>query len=161
MIKQFGMIMVMLLLVGCNFVQNEENTIVYSFKGESEGLSLYNGVMVLSPTEQILYGGELQNNKEDLSNLLDYSMEFFTLSDEGKETLLISEVSDMTEGNGMSIQDNQALSSVIAENKLTNNLQNNIEDNLYFELTVTTINGDKQSYQIKLDVTKITESVNQ
>lgn len=161
MIKKIGMILMILLLVGCHSVQNTDNTIVYSFKGESEDLILNNGVVVLSPTQQILYGGELQFKQENLSSLLNYSMEFFTLSDEGKETLLISKVSDMTEGNGMSIQDHQALSSVIAENKLTNHLQNNIENDFYFELTVTKTNGDKQSYQIKLDVTKVTPGDNQ
>ena len=161
MIKKIGMILMILLLVGCHSVQNTDNTIVYSFKGESEDLILNNGVVVLSPTQQILYGGELQFKQENLSSLLNYSMEFFTLSDEEKETLLISKVSDMTEGNGMSIQDHQALSSVIAENKLTNHLQNNIENDFYFELTVTKTNGDKQSYQIKLDVTKVTPGDNQ
>lgn len=161
MIKKIGMIMMILLLVGCNSVQNADNTIVYSFKGESEDLILNNGVVVLSPIQQILYGGELQIKQENLSNLLNYSMEFFTLSDEGKETLLISKVSDMIEGNGMSIQDNQALSSVIAENKLTNHLQSNIENDFYFELTVTKTNGDKQGYPIKLDVTKVTPGDNQ
>lgn len=161
MIKKIGMILMILLLVGCNSVQNEDNTIVYSFKGESENLILNNGVLVLSPTKQILYGGELQFKQENLSNLLNYSMEFFTLSDEGKETLLISKASDMTEGNGMSISDNQTLLSAVAENELTNHLQNNIENNFYFELAVTQTNGDKQGYPIKLDVTKVTAGDNQ
>lgn len=166
MIRKFWMILIMLCLVGCDPVKNEEQnevqikeeTIVYSFTGESEGLSLYNGVIVLSPTQQILYGGELQNNQEDFSNVLDYSMEFLVLSDEGKEVLLTSGVSDMTEDNGMSIENNKILPGVISEDIFTNNVQNNIENNFYFELIVTKTNGDKQSYQIKLEVTKVTQN---
>ena len=73
MIKKIGMIVMILFLVGCNSVENvvkievqseeqykmknEEQTTVYSFKGENEGLSLYNGVIVLSPnTTNSLWG---------------------------------------------------------------------------------------------------------
>ena len=35
----------------------------------------------------------------------------------------------------------------------------NIKNNFYFELTVTKTNGDKQSYQIKLDATEVTPNV--
>lgn len=172
MVQRIGMIFIMLSLVGCSTVEgiakvevqseeqhevkNEEQIVVYSFTGENEVLSLYNGVIVLSPTQQILYGGELQSNQEDLSNLLNYSMEFFILSDEGKEVLLTSEATDMTEGNGMSIENNKTLPSLIGENIFTTNNQNNIKNNFYFELTVTKTNGDKQSYQIKLDATEVT-----
>ena len=100
MIQKIGMILMMLSLVGCSTakdieklefqneeqheVKNEEQTVVYSFTGENENLSLDNGVIVLSPTQQILYGGELQNNQEDVSDVLNYSVEFFILSDKGK-----------------------------------------------------------------------------
>lgn len=175
MIKKIGMIVMILFLVGCNSVENvvkievqseeqykmknEEQTTVYSFKGENEGLSLYNGVIVLSPIQQTLYGGKLQNNQEDLSDILNYSVEFFILSDEGKEVLLTSGATDMTEGNGMSIENNKTLPSLIGENIFTTNNQNNIKNNFYFELTVTKTNGDKQSYQIKLDATEVTPNV--
>ena len=71
MFQKIGMVLIMLSLVGCSTVdsvakvegqseeqqevKSEEQTVVYSFMGESEGLSLDNGVIILSPTQQTLY----------------------------------------------------------------------------------------------------------
>lgn len=158
MIKKIGAILIILFLVGCHSIQEEQPTLVYSFKGENEGLSISNGVIVLSPTQQILYGGELKNNRGDLLNLLNYSMEFFILSDDGKDVLLVSSASDMTESDRMSISEAKLLPSR-SGGTFTTNIQNNIKNNFYFELTITKTNGDQENYQIKLDVTEVTKTI--
>lgn len=169
------MILMMLSLIGCSTaesaeklefqgeeqheVKNDEGTMVYSFTGENEGLGLDNGVIVLSPTQQILYGGELQNNQEDLSDILNYSVEFFILSDEGKENLFTYGTSDITEENEGLTRENLVLPGVTSEDIFTTNIQDNIKNNFYIDVTITKTNGDKQSYQIKLDATEVTQSV--
>ncbi|MBQ8993947.1 MAG: hypothetical protein IJ085_07550 [Turicibacter sp.] len=175
MIKKIGMIVMMLSLVGCNSVENvvkievqseeqhevknEEQTEVYSFTGENEALSLYNGVIVLSPTKQILYGGELQNNQEDVSDVLNYSVEFFILSDEGKESLFTYGTGDMTKERDGLTRENLIVPGITSEEIFTTNIQENIKNNFYVEVTITKINGDKQSYQIKLEATEVTPNI--
>lgn len=176
MIQKIGMILMMLSLVGCSTakdieklefqneeqheVKNEEQTVVYSFTGENEDLSLDNGVIVLSPTQQILYGGELQNNQEDVSDVLNYSVEFFILSDKGKESLFTYGTGDITERNEGLTRENLIVPGVTSEKIFTTNIEDNIKNNFYIEVTITKTNGDKQSYQIKLDATEVTQSVN-
>lgn len=176
MVQKIGMILMMLSLVGCSQVEsaeklefqneeqhemkNDEETTVYSFTGENEGLSLDNGVIVLSPTQQILYGGELQNNQEDVSDVLNYSVEFFILSDEGKESLFTYGTGDITEENEGLTRENLIVPGITSEEIFKTNIEDNIKNNFYIEVTITKTNGDKQSYQIKLDATEVTQSVN-
>ena len=175
MIKKIGMILVMLSLVGCNTVENvvkievqsedqhemknEEQTRVYSFTGQSRGLSLYNGVIVLSPTKQTLYGGELKNNQEDLSDISSYSVEFFILSDEGKENLFTFETGDITEESDMLTRESLIVLGITSEGLFITNSQENIKNNFYVEVTITKTNDEKQSYQIKLEATEVTQNI--
>lgn len=162
------MILMILSLVGCSAVEseeqqkvkNEKQTVVYSFMGESEGLSLDNGVIILSPTKQTLYSGKLQNNQEDVSDVLNYSVEFLILSDEGKENLFTYGTGDITEEDEMLAKEKVIVPGVTSEEIFTTNVQDNIENNFYVEVTITKTNGDKQTHQIKLEATKVTQSVN-
>lgn len=171
------MILMTLSLVGCGAVEsemkvewqseekhevkNEEQTVVYSFTGENEGLSLDNGVIVLSSTQQSLYAGNLQNNQEDVSDVLNYSVDFFILSDEGKEHLFTYETGDFTEEDEMLTKEKVIVPGITSEEIFTTNVQDNIENNFYVEVTMTKTNGDKQTHQIKLDATKVGININQ
>ena len=175
MIEKIGMILLMLSLVGCNTVENvvkievqseeqhevktEEQTMVYSFTGENENLSLYNGVIVLSATQQTLYGGELQNNQEDLSDILNYSVEFFILSDEGKQKLFTYATGEMTEENERLTRENLIVPGVTSKEIFTTNIQDNIRNNFYVEVTINKTNDVKESYQIKLESTEVTQNI--
>ena len=177
MFQKIGMVLIMLSLVGCSTVdsvakvegqseeqqevKSEEQTVVYSFMGESEGLSLDNGVIILSPTQQTLYSGKLQNNQEDVSDVLNYSVEFFILSDEGKENLFTYGTGDITEEDEMLTKEKVIVPGVTSEEIFTTNVQENIENNFYVEVTTTKTNGDKQTHQIKLEATKVGININQ
>lgn len=57
--KLFLIAILMLTLVGCDNVTQEQLT-VYSFSGENEQFSISNGVIVLDGTEEIFSGGDLK-----------------------------------------------------------------------------------------------------
>ncbi|MBQ8992735.1 MAG: hypothetical protein IJ085_01145, partial [Turicibacter sp.] len=105
--------------------------------------------------------GELQNNQEDLSDILNYSVEFFILSDEGKESLFIFGTGDITEEDEMLTKEKVIVPGVTSEEIFTTNVQENIENNFYVEVTTTKTNGDKQTHQIKLEATKVGININQ
>lgn len=184
MIKKIGMILIMLCLVGCNSaenenqkleqtevtksvqkeekksVENEDTTIVYSFTGASEDFSLYNGVIVLSSEQQSLYGGELHNNQENLSDVLSYTVDYFILSDERKESLFTIETGDLAENDNMLTRERLMLSGVTSKDIFKTDSHDNIKNNFYVEVTANKTNGDKESYTIKLDATKVGVNLN-
>lgn len=173
MLQKITLVLMLLSLVGCHSVKNieksevqseeqpegknEEQTVVYSFTGETEGLSLDNGVIVLSPTQQTLYGGELQNNQEDLSDISNYSVVFFISSDGGKENVLTYGTGDLTEELR---SQNLKVPGITSQELFKTNIQDHIKNNFYVEVIITKTNGEKQSYQIKLDATEVTQTMN-
>ena len=118
-----------------------------------------NGVIVLSATQQTLYGGELQNNQEDLSDILNYSVEFFILSDEGKQKLFTYATGEMTEENERLTRENLIVPGVTSKEIFTTNIQDNIRNNFYVEVTINKTNDVKESYQIKLESTEVTQNI--
>lgn len=51
------------LLSGCGITPAAEQSHVYSFRGENEFFTISNGVIVLSDTKDIFYGGNLEETQ--------------------------------------------------------------------------------------------------
>lgn len=152
-----------ILLAGCGKndeakTSKAEEMKVYSFKGENGDLSINNGIIVISPTKELLYGGELMNGQIKLENIAECTREFFVLNDGVKETLFITSVTDDSR-EGMTIEETTQLGSISAEEDVfVRDTAKNLKDNFYFELRYTKTNGDKVSCQIQLDVTEVTKN---
>ena len=59
-----------LMLTGCGASsKGEPSLVVYSFKGENEQFSISNGVIVLTPNEEIFFGGDLAEKQEARVNM--------------------------------------------------------------------------------------------
>ena len=65
------------LFSGCGAKPAEEQVAVYSFSGDNEVFSISNGVIVLAPTEEVFYGGNLEG---EMSGVVSYSMTFYISS---------------------------------------------------------------------------------
>lgn len=157
-IISLGSVFILFSLVGCQSTQ--ENTgaemTIYSFRGEAEGLQVTNGIIAISPEQQILYGGILQHNREDLRDISTYSVKYFILNEEKKETL--SSFHYTTEGVVIAIPKEIMLGQSSAkEGIFSAEVQSKIADNLYFEFDIIFSNGEKNEYQIKLDTVEITQ----
>lgn len=61
-------------LSGCGKEPAKKPLDVYSFCGENANFSISNGIIVLSFTEEIFYGGNLDG---ELSDVVGYSMTFY------------------------------------------------------------------------------------
>ena len=80
-----------LILTGCGASsKGEPSLVVYSFKGENEQISISNGVIVLTPNEEIFYGGDLTGKQEALSDVVEYSAAFYAVSGNEQKTLSVS-----------------------------------------------------------------------
>ena len=121
------------LFSGCGAKPAEEQVAVYSFSGENEVFSISNGVIVLAPTEEVFYGGNLEG---ELPGVVSYSMTFYISSGNDDKTLLSNKVTD-----------------ILKEAEL-----DELQNNLYFELKTTNLEGEENTYSLQLTVTEVTRT---
>ena len=140
------------LFSGCGRKQTEEQPVVYSFSGENEMFSISNGVIVSNSGEEIFYGGSLEKKDGKLSDITAFSESFYIVSDNGENILMSNTVEDMT-GETISIMDETGRVSgdIISEAEI-----DELQDNLFFKLTMTHLNGDKDEFQMKLNLVEVT-----
>ncbi len=139
------------LLLACSSKPAEESLVVYSFSGENEIFSISNGVIVLKEGEEIFYGGNLDGK---LSDIVAYSMTYYIQSDSDDIILLSNSVTDMTGGTIGIADETGKISGDILKKAEEDDLQNN----LYFELKTTNLDGEENTYQLQLAVTEVTKT---
>ena len=139
------------LLLGCSSKPAEEPLVVYSFSGENEMFSISNGVIVLNEGEEIFYGGNLIG---ELSDIVAYSMTFYIQSGSDNIVLLSNSVTDMTGGTIGIAGETGKISGDVLKRAEEDDLQNN----LYFELKTTNLDGEENTYQLQLAVTEVTKT---
>ena len=139
------------LLLGCSSKPAEEPLVVYSFSGENEMFSISNGVIVLNEGEEIFYGGNLIG---ELSDIVAYSMTFYIQSGSDNIVLLSNSVTDMTGGTiGIAGETGKISGDVLKRTE-----EDDLQNNLYFELKTTNLDGEENTYQLQLAVTEVTKT---
>ena len=83
---------------GLSHSEQEQSLAVYSFSGKNEYFSISNGVIALTPTEEIFYGGDLEEQGEFFNDVTDYSVTFYIISDNREKTLSSNSAVDETGG---------------------------------------------------------------
>ena len=141
------------ILSGCGTsTESEPSLTVYSFSGENEQFSISNGVIVLTPDEEIFYGGDLTEKQEILSDIVECSTIFYAISGNEQKTLLSNSAIDET-GTGVEIsgQTGRIAGDVISRAQI-----DDLQNGLFFELKTTSSNGEQHQYQIQLTLTEVT-----
>ena len=143
-----------LMLTACNN-QKQEQLIVYSFYGENECFEISNGTIVLSDSEDVFYGGNLQvNQPEAIQNITSYKATFYTMIDGQQETILIDELHNISSTELLGVD----LGKKVSNNPEISNQFKNIEEangKFWCELKVTDTEGINISYKIELNLIKI------
>ena len=145
-------------LTACGKTEPEQLA-VYSFSGENEQFAVFNGVIVLSSSNEIFCGGDLKINEEYISDIVSYSTTFYTMSGDEKRIILSNGVTDMTGGL---VNVHGDLGQVSGDGILTGTQPNRVDDlqdNLYFELLTTGTDGKENTYQLQVFVTEVTKEV--
>lgn len=144
-------------MTGCSGKEapDTEPLTVYSFSGENEVFSVSNGIVVLTPDEDVFYGGKLTLlDEESFSDTASYSTTFYTLENGARNTILSNSVTDMTEN---SVKIEGALGGMSGPNLLGTKVdQAEALHGLCFELSIIDENGSQNKYDIQLDVIDIT-----
>jgi len=140
----------MLSFVACSNAEQKEVT-VYSFHGEHELFAISNGSIILSETEEVFDGGELQITQSGVfETVASYSTTFYTLTDVEERILLSNTVIDQTGGT---VNINGDLGQISGKGVVIGGMGetiDNLKENLWFELKTTDLNGKENVYQIQL-----------
>lgn len=155
----FLTLILFLVLTGCSTsdATTIKEPVVYSFNGENEQFTITNGVIILNATEEVFYGGNLDLKQDELfSDVTSFSTTFYTMADGEKKTILSNAVTDMTENSVNVTGDLGKISG--AEALLSTKIDDvrELQNNLYFEITTTNLNGEEKTYQLQLSLMEIT-----
>lgn len=141
------------LLSGCGQKAAEEPLAVYSFSGENEMFSILNGVAVLNSGQEIFYGGDFREKSEIFTDITAYAATLYIAAGDKERELLSNSVEDLT-GETINIPEKIGkVSGDILKETEVDELQNN----LFFKLEVTHLDGKKDEYQLQLTLTDVTE----
>lgn len=142
------------LFSGCGRKAVEEQFAVYSFSGENDFFSISNGVIVLNSTEEIFYGGNLEEKDGMFSDIVGFSVTFYIQSGDEKRILLSNSVEDMT-GEIINFTNEIGLGKVSGD--IINETEiEELKNNLFLELSTTNLNGEENEYQLQLILTEVT-----
>ena len=144
------------LAAGCGgeAAEPEETVTVYAISGTSEQMTLSNGILVLTDTEQTLDGGDLTYRPAEPADAAGYATEIYLLSG-GERKPLISMKAQDTAGGTLSVSGDVGM---VSGEILTEKDLGELERNLYFELQVTNSEGETATQTLPLSLTKVTGS---
>ncbi|WP_242880250.1 hypothetical protein [Eisenbergiella tayi] len=95
----------------------------------------------------------MKEKQDKLSDIAAYTKTFYVMSGNEKKILMSFVVEDMTGGTVNISGDTGKISGDIMTKIGTDELQNN----LFFELKTTDLNGEENEFQLQLTVTEVTE----
>ena len=157
--KVTALVLVFLLVLTLTACTNEtqEQLVVYSFYGENECFVISNGTIVLSNSEDVFWGGNLQvTQSESINDITSCKATFYTMVDGKQEIILVDEFQNLSTSElsgvdlGKKFSNDSAISKQFMEIEKSNG-------KLYCELKITDREGNKNSYTIELKLTKVTK----
>ena len=128
---------------------------VYSLSGESESLTLSNGVLVLTDTEQTLDGGDLDCHPAEPFTAVRYTKEIYLLSGGERRTLLSMGAQD--NAGGM-LEVSGDVGKVAGEIFTEEELAGLEADSLWLELICTDPYGAERVETLPLTLTEVARS---
>ncbi len=136
-------------LVGCGKTEQNELT-VYSFCGENDFISISNGVIVLDSSKEICYGGDLEVKGDEFTDIVEYTTTIYL---ENSKYILMSNCVEDKSGGTISVSGDVGK---ISGDIFRDTDIEKITENLWFKLETIDFNGEKNIYQLQLELIEIT-----
>ena len=132
---------------------------IYSFQGESDDIRLSDGVIVISPLNQLVKGGKIQYLGQKKEHITAYTKTIYEDHQGTIEAIVTTSVSEVGATNGMTFPDelllNQSIGEISSEKLFREEDISSILDNLYFSLNGLTSEGKPFTYKVKLNVKEL------
>ena len=144
------------LLTGCARVSyggQGQSLGVWSFHGENDDIAVENGVIVISPDTETLYGGNLTVKTEAFDEVAAYTVRIKLDTDDGWRPLLVHTVST-ADAAGVSIGVSDFIGQTTGD-VFEGTDAEFFPGSLRFELDVTDLSGELHTYQVPLQATQI------
>ncbi|MGE7603421.1 hypothetical protein ACQKL5_13170 [Peribacillus sp. NPDC097675] len=157
--KKWYLFAIIICIIGILFFlyKGKEETKVYSFSGSSDELKIHNGVIILSPKKQVVYGGEVEYIGPKRTHIKTYFKSIY-LNDE-EAIVLKSSVSNGVKGDGLSfpaeLKLNKENGSISSEELLTEQQIKELKENLYYQLEMIMDDGENIKLPLRLEVHEI------
>ena len=134
----------------------QEQVSVYSFCGKNEHIAISNGVIVLSDTKDVFYGGSLEFIDSDtMDNIESYCATFYTIRNEEQTPILIDELVNQSSVEILSIDlGKQSSTGSDVDSSFEHIVE--LQNNFWCEFKMTDLNGVSKVYMIELTLTEIT-----
>lgn len=129
---------------------------VYLFGGEGTDIRISDGLIIISPHKQIVHGGKIQytGNKQD--KIQTYSKSIYLNKQSDQDIVLSNSVSLAGDNPGVALANefllNNDVGDISSEKLFAEDDINLINNNLYFSLDYSTIDGQTGNATIKLEV---------
>ena len=131
----------------------ERPVAVYSFHGENAHLKLSNGVIVLTPEKEILYGGALEAGEGAFADAAACTVTYYLASDGGEASVLMSNsVSDHT-GGAVNVS---GWTGSISGDVFDGDDVERLEEQLTLAVEIRDIYGEPHRYDLPLTVREVT-----
>lgn len=144
------------LLTGCARVSyggQGQSPAVWSFHGENDEIAVENGVIVISPDTETLYGGNLTVKSEAFDEVAAYTVRIKVDTGAEWRPLLVNTVS-AADAAGVSIGASDFIGQMTGD-VFEGTDAEFFPGSLRFELDVTDLSGVLHTYQVPLQVTQI------
>ena len=134
----------------------QEHVSVYSFCGKNEHITISNGVIVLSDTKDVFYGGSLEFIDSDtMDHIESYCATFYTIRNEEQTPILIDELVNQSSVEILSIDLGKQSSTGSDVDSSFEHIEE-LQKNFWCEFKTTDLNGVNKVYMIELTLTEIT-----
>lgn len=129
---------------------------VYSFAGEGTDISISDGLIIITPDQQIVHGGKIQYTGNKPDKIQSYSKSIYLNKPGDRDIVLSASVSFAGDNTGVALADefllNNDMGDISSERLFAEEDINLINNNLYFSLDYSTIDGQTGNSTIILKV---------
>ncbi|CAH2214881.1 hypothetical protein [Tepidibacter aestuarii] len=129
---------------------------VYSFEGESNGIKISDGLILISTNKHSLIGGKIQYKTNKEENIKSYFKTIYIDKQGNKEIVLLNSSSHSGDNSKTISPDgfllNEGIGEISSKKLFSEEEINIIKDNLYFSLDCSTDDGKRHNYIVKLKV---------
>ncbi len=146
--------LLVLCLAACGGQADKDDDItLYLFSGESDEFVLEKGVVVLTGEKDIIYSGQF-HSKEPLE-VVDYIASYYISTAESEVLLLSNGFSDGS-GSGPALDLSKYYVSLTRSPAVSlAEYPDEFANNFYLQIDLTTVDGEKTTYKVPLQVEKV------
>lgn len=132
------------------------NIVVFTFEGKNEFITLDDGVIIITPNKQQVFGGNFEYIDLKDENINFYATELYLKNSQGRKTLWTNSVSFHGKDSNTSLAQvlklNKTVGDISSKSLFNKDELEQIKDHLFFQLKYEKTDGEVESIELQLNV---------